>query len=738
MIKAAVIFGATGQDSSYLAELLLQRDYYVVGVARRTSTPNDARIRHLLREENFELVPGDITDAFSVHRIIEHFRPHEVYNLAAQSVTADCLCPILAAQGISHVSLAKLWQEQEKKGKIVRVERTDEIDVEVIDLPVGTQICALGMWNGMGTWFPIRQISRHRYTGKVAKLTQKFGSVTVTPNHSLLDVHQKICKPEDNPWLLNIRKLNYKPNQYKKTVRLRMYGRVESDKEFFWLREKGSIGKVRREVKGDSLKSLCRIIAAFVAEGHTSFNKCTGIYTVNISQNDKSWLESLSNDLSLITDARMCICTHKKEGFANTHRLEIKSRTLYGLMRHMCGVGSHEIHLPDWFAQLEPELLRVIFDTLIEGDGCHTDYGWRYTTTSYKLACQFSMLITMLGYDYTVYRATTEQTGGNHEAWQFRECTSYQPDKGSDGKQLEWLDYDGWVYDISVAEVENFAIGVGNIVVHNSHVKISFDEPSHTTSVVYQGTLNILEALRAFREAHSDLEPPRFYQASSSEMFGSSYSVRGGTQRFQDESTPMLPNSPYAVAKLAAHHLVRLYREAYGLFACSGILFNHESPRRGDNFVTRKISLYTARLARARSAGIYIEPLLLGNLGAKRDWGHARDFVRAMWLMLQRAAPADYVIATGEVHTVAEFLEECFARIGIRPEKVKNHFQVDSELFRPCEVPFLCGDASKAHRELGWSPTYSFRDLVADMVEHDLGMRHSVEEEQSPLVVSEK
>lgn len=257
-----------------------------------------------------------------------------------------------------------------------------------------------------------------------------------------------------------------------------------------------------------------------------------------------------------------------------------------------------------------------------------------------------------------------------------------------------------------------------------SFVKDSFDEPIHTTAVDYVGCLNILEAIRAIHEGNR----PRFYQASSSEMFGSACSTSGDGSRvdlpclgepFQDERTPMLPNSPYAIAKLAAHHAVRLYREAYGIFACSGISFNHEGPRRGPEFVTRKITLYVARWKRARDLGLPIEPLRLGNLHAKRDWSHAKDVVMAQHLMLQADKPDDYVICSGETHSVAEFLAKAFACVGLENESLLP-VVIDPDLYRPCEVPYLRGCADKARAGLGWAPKVTFDELVREMVYSDL------------------
>jgi len=233
-----------------------------------------------------------------------------------------------------------------------------------------------------------------------------------------------------------------------------------------------------------------------------------------------------------------------------------------------------------------------------------------------------------------------------------------------------------------------------------SHVRVSFEVPEETVDSVAMGTLRFMEACRLL------LPNARYYQASSSEMFGDNPKTP------QSETTRMTPASPYACAKLFGHNLVRNYRIGYGMHASSGILFNHESPRRGETFVTRKITSAAARIKLGLQDKLY-----LGNLDAKRDWGFAGDYVEAMWLMLQQDEPDDYVVATGETHTVREFLERVFE---IAELSIKKHVEVDKRLFRPHEVPVLLGDPSKAKRKLNWTPRVSFLGLVEMMYESDL------------------
>ena len=236
-----------------------------------------------------------------------------------------------------------------------------------------------------------------------------------------------------------------------------------------------------------------------------------------------------------------------------------------------------------------------------------------------------------------------------------------------------------------------------------SHVKVSFEQPEYTGDVDGLGTLRLLEAVRDAQEMAG--KEIRFYQAGTSEMFGASPPP-------QSESTPFYPRSPYAAAKLYAHWITVNYREAYNLFAANGILFNHESERRGETFVTRKITRAAARI----KVGMQ-EKLYLGNLDARRDWGHAEDYVQAMWLMLQQEEPDDLVIATGEMHSVREFVEKVFDYVKLDWEK---HVEIDPRYFRPTEVQNLQGDASKAREKLGWEPRVGLDELVRRMADHDL------------------
>jgi len=242
-----------------------------------------------------------------------------------------------------------------------------------------------------------------------------------------------------------------------------------------------------------------------------------------------------------------------------------------------------------------------------------------------------------------------------------------------------------------------------------SHVATSFKQPTTTFEIDAVGVINILENIRKFSST------TRFYQASTSEMFGRNYSIDSDGNKYQNEETSLLPQSPYAVAKLASHRMVQIYREAYNLYACSGILFNHESPRRGENFVTRKITKYIGRLVNNK-----LEPnekLKLGNINAVRDWGHAKDYVEAMRLMLSQDKADDFVISTGQAQTVENFLIESFSFVN---KDYRDYVTIDPSLYRPAEVGYLKGDCSKAKKVLNWIPKITFQQLVHDMVSSDI------------------
>jgi GDPmannose 4,6-dehydratase len=265
------------------------------------------------------------------------------------------------------------------------------------------------------------------------------------------------------------------------------------------------------------------------------------------------------------------------------------------------------------------------------------------------------------------------------------------------------------IYNIKPDEIYHLAA--------QSHVRVSFDLPEYTGNVTGLGTTRILESIR-----RSGIKT-RFYQASSSEMFGAAPAP-------QNEKTPFMPRSPYSAAKVYSYWMVKNYRDGYNLFAANGILFNHESPRRGENFVTRKITIGLSKI----KAGL-TNKLYLGNLESKRDWGFAPEYVKAMWTMLQHEKPDDFVIGTGETHSIKEFLEEAFGSLNM---DWKKYVEIDSRYFRPTEVEYLQADYSKAKKEIGWTPRITFKDLVKVMVDYDLKIQNQPSPEEGIKILKNK
>ena len=304
----------------------------------------------------------------------------------------------------------------------------------------------------------------------------------------------------------------------------------------------------------------------------------------------------------------------------------------------------------------------------------------------------------LLGKDYEVHGIVRRSSLFNTERLEPIYADPHETDAGlylhygdlTDGTSLRRI-----IETVQPDEIYNLAA--------QSHVRVSFDQSEYTADVVGTGTLRLLETVRDYSSRSN--RDVRIYQAGSSEMFGAAAPP-------QSETTPFYPRSPYAVSKVAAHWYAINYREAYSMFVCNGILFNHESERRGETFVTRKITRALARISLGLQKTLY-----LGNLDAKRDWGYAGDYVRAMWLMLQQSDPDDYVVATGESYSVREFLDVAAARLKL---DWKKHVELDPRYLRPTEVDYLLGDPSKAQRKLGWKPAVSFEQLVNRMIDHDL------------------
>lgn len=546
-MKSALITGILGQDGPFLAKQLLEKGYYVYGMMRRYANPPMGNLDYLEITDNIELVSGDLLDECSLNNIVKGTQPTLIFNLASQSITEESCVPLLLCQKIEIRTFKELWEEISKKNKI-KTTNINGIETEILEVR-SKQVRALGYDNGMGTWKKIKQISRHKWNGKIVKLSQKFGSVEATPNHSILDTQNRVCKPEDNPWLLCVRKINY--NNRKTTTPISI-----------------NFGTNTKTLSTHEEIILAKILAGYISEGSASHNKANGGYVVTFANQDKNWLMAIANCIDQLFGCSYNYTTTKKQGHKDVYNLNFSSKNLYEMMISLCGKSSGGKKIPNFIYTAHRIVQNTFFEMLISGDGCYRKYKTKesisqYTTKSYRLACGLSLLYTIMGKDFTVHEELNKKYDCSY--WHFLECTSYQYNQGAKGKKIAYVDYDGYVYDISVEDVNNFTVGVGNIVVHNSHVGDSFEQPRYTAEATGIGCLNLLEAIRK----HSPSS--RFYQASTSELMGKS-----GESGIQTEDTPFHPRSPYAIAKLFAHWSTINYRESYGMFTCCGILYNHE------------------------------------------------------------------------------------------------------------------------------------------------------------------
>jgi GDPmannose 4,6-dehydratase len=700
MKKTAIITGLTGMDGSILAEQLLCKDYKVYGMIRRSSRGLDLGCASNLEgNPNLEVLEGDLLDLPSLISLCKLAKADYFYHAAAMSVHPKSMIYITQPGCYTKpLYIEELWENkyrQYKFGGIFKEHHNKIGEIEVLNMPENKTLKVLAYKNGMAQWFPIKQISRHHYKGKLIHLSQQWGEVLVTPNHSVYNDMGQLVSPLENPNLLAVRRINHYNIRPKKTIFL--HELIPK-----YLKQDFSKIKNHLSLEDKSLQAFMEFCGAFVSEGWTTYNKSNGSYVTCISQSDKKWLELIQEKTKLFYSGKSWIIRHKKENNKDCFRLEFNNKALYSLIRKICGVKSDNKQAPDFIFQLDRICWKHFLDYLIEGDG-HV-YEWEnyncdsYATTSQKLAAQVSLLWTYLKKDYS-YSSCYE----NHKKWKkgyrLKETKFYKENLGN--KQYSEIDYEGYVYDISVDEVANFVIGPGKVVVHNSHVGTSFSQPVFTIENNTIGTLNCLEAIR-MSGIHT-----RFLHCATSEIFG------GVSTKPANEETIFYPKSPYGISKMAAFWLVKNYREAYKIFACNSICFNHEEPgKRGPNFVTRKISLAVAKIKAGQQDKLY-----LGNLDAKRDWGIASDFTRGMQLMLEAAEPDDFVLATGETHSVREFCEIAFSHAGL--DDYKKYVEIDPRFYRPTEVDVLIGDYSKAKQVLGWEPTVTFKQLVQEMVDAD-------------------
>jgi GDP-D-mannose dehydratase len=711
--KKALISGCNGQDGSYLSELLLEKEYKVYGLLRRSSVNTTERIDHLLDNPNFELVEGDITDASCMHRLISGIKPDEVYNLAAMShVGMSFDQPVTTCQinAVGPLNILEAIRQSSPQSKFYQaschdtetllvtprgLKRYDEITEE-------DMVYTINETTGLFELKSIDRVLIHDFDGDMISLCGRRIDSLITPNHRILlqkddgDIVGVIadCLPELYPYE---RTSEYSTPMSRHVgedidiIDLHDYVEQPYNSHNYW----------RNYIWEFDANDLLYLFGIYLGDGYvkkgSKYKRKMTKSARMLVRDDKgcfSDCEYMDEEDIEASGSYICICVPdtdpaRKNILTALNRMGIDYKldnmnikfSSYPLAQFfkLCGKNVYDKKIPRFIFDYSTELLRSLFNGLIDSDGYRkNDIPKSYVTVSENLLCSMIELCYRIGVRCsfithapgsqvsTLKDGRTITNTVNSYALNFSDKGTNKIYKYHYNKQQ----YHGKVWCLSVKDNHNFLV--------SRHGKLCFS-------------------------------------GNSSELFGDTKIAP------QSESTPMTPNSPYAVSKLYAHHLVGLYRRAYGIFACAGILFNHESPRRGETFVTRKITKYVAKtfVAIERNNGILPDnwpKLFLGNLEARRDWGFAGNYVEAMWLMLQQDKPVDYVIASNESHTVCEFLALAFCHVGL---DYRDFVEIDPKFFRPAEVNYLCGDSSKARRELGWFPKVLFKELVCNMVDSD-------------------
>mgnify|MGYP005834231493 CR=1 FL=1 len=750
----ALITGITGQDGSYLAEFLLDRGYEVVGMVRRSSTVNFDRIRHF--QDRVTLVQGDLLDQVSLISILQRERPQEVYNLAAQSfVPTSFEQPVLTGEftalGVTRLLDAirlvdpsiKFYQASSVDGDTpVLIRRQGVIELlpiarlippeyqqKWVTFPLqGVEVLAVDE-AGHVAFAQVSHVSRH-LTNRLYTLKYKGGGeLKITGDHSVIVfgedgelIPKRVDELQVGDYLItyNTSQFQCRRNGY---IPIHIDVRPEYQTRVRGYQEQVSL-----------TPELMKFLGYYLAEGHCDIDPSRRLYRVALTFH--------INEQSYVNEVRQIIAQHfpdltlseSLKPQANSRTLSISGKVIASLCAQF-GETAHKKHLPNWIWDLSPDLIRSFLAGYL-GDAQIQSTEITFTTVSKQLAHELVYLMRNAGFGCRIYRRVNAshpsptgllipettcydikvstryarlltQSPEHQNGWQQTslEClpsTIFQRDMA--GKCYHHIKYKPLVSKDKVKRLaEKYQLTLTKPV--NVWVDSSLGMAKITEITSESGDFEVY-----------DLSVPggqRFFGGNipvllhnSSEMFGKVQEVP------QRETTPFHPRSPYGVAKVYGHWITVNYRESYGLFACSGILFNHESSRRGLEFVTHKVTHAVARI----KLGLADE-LRLGNLEARRDWGYAPDYVRAMWLMLQHDQPDDYVIATGETHSVRELCEEAFGYVGLDWQR---YVVVDPRFYRPAEVDLLVGDASKARRILRWEPTVTFKQLVHIMVDADL------------------
>ena len=680
-MKLLVTGGSGFIGSNFIRHVLTTHaDDRVVNLDKLTYAGNPANLADLERDPRYAFVQGDICDAAIVRDAIRGV--DAVVNFAAESVVADTFIPIHWGHGIRIASIEELFETYgAKRGVLI-----DGSGVEVVEpnLP----LFALAFRNGMGQWKQITHITRHRYTGRVVRLRQKWGSVTVTPDHSVYNADAQLVAAETNPELLAVRKINVDRSRHRDYIEICLPSIKSVDGRLYTRTAKGG-GRprevyVQQSLKGEALLALMRFLGAYVAEGNALFNKANGSWQVCIGNTDLAFLEELRNDAELFTNAGSSITTRARP---RAHQLTFSSRIVHLLATTLCGAHSYEKQVPEALYTLTDEFKNAFLDSYLRGEGTVQEYktvsSSRLTTNSAKLAAGLGLLLSMMDLDYSLYYR--DARGNQRPAYAMNLVSTYE----TRGESLySENQYEGYVYDLGVEDAHNFAAGVGNVVVHNTHVDRSLNAPDAFLRTDVFGVFTLLEAVK-------ELKIPRFVHISTDEVYGS---VEHGSSR---ESDPVRPSNPYSASKAGGDLLALAYWHTHRV----PVLITRSSNNFGPyQYPEKVVPLFVTHALDDKPLPLY------GDGRNVRDWLYVLDNCAGIDLVLRKGADGEvYNIGGGhEVENIV--LTRQILQLTGKPETL-----IQPVKDRPGHDRRYSVDSKKV-RQLGWTSRHRFGEALGATV----------------------
>ena len=685
-MKNILVTGGAGFIGSNFVHYMIRQhpEYNLVVFDKLTYAGNMSSLLDVSDEPRYKFVRGDIADRQAVEQTVREHQIDTIVNLAAESVAPNVIVPVHVGSGIRLLTIEDLFLTYARKSTV----QIDANGAEIVE--VKGRLMALAFKNGMGTWKPVTHITRHKYSGEMITLRQKWGEVTVTPNHSVYNAGGQLVAAATNPELLSIRKINLDRSRFRDYLEIKLDECALREDRRLYLRDKQAGPRdiwVLKEYRGEALKALMRFLGAYLSEGSASFNSANGSWQICISNSDASFLEQLQKDVALFSNATGYLLRRSRP---NVNQLTFNAHILYRLVTDLCGQHAEQKRLPDQLYTLQDCYKQELLETYLLGDGNTERYktvdSRRFTTVSPTLAAGLGMLLSLLALDYSVsYRDFSEHATW-HPAYTFRIVSSYDT---RTSLECERFDYTGYVYDLTVEDVHNFAAGIGNIVVHNTHVDRSILDPDSAHRTNFTGVYVLLEAARKF-----GIE--RFHQVSTDEVYGS---IPVG---FFKEGDPLAPNSPYSASKAGGELMVRAYHETYGL----------------NTVVTRGSNTYGPYQYPEKVLPLFVtnaiddEPLPLYGDGMQvRDWLYVEDHCSGIDLVLHKGEPGEvYNVGGGnEKHNIE--VTRLVLRLLGKPESL-----IKRVTDRPGHDRRYALDCAKI-KALGWQPARDFEAELAETVE---------------------